>query len=290
MNQFHGLFVGLTTIDIQYFVDAFPSPNKKIKTDTPKILVGGPATNAAVTFSRLNKQAFLASASGNNSFSDLIDNDFKLTGIQHFDLTKNQMNGAVIASVVTSRKNGERNIFTHHPDKIEPIVTPEILFEKTNPQILLLDGFYPEFSIECAWLAKSRNIPVIIDGGSWKSQYSDLIPLADTLICSADFFPPEVVDIDELFRFLKSAGVKNSAVSRGEKSILYSTGDYRGEVPVQSTEIIDTLGAGDILHGAFCYYYLLLGFNFVKALESASKLATFSCKFPGTREWLNFKF
>lgn len=290
MNQYRGLFVGLTTIDIQYFVDVFPSSNKKVKTAPPQIIPGGPATNAAVAFSYLNREAFLASAIGSNSFSDFAKSDFESTGIRHYDLTEKQQQNAVIASVITSENNGERTIFTHHPDEIAPSFTPEFLFTNVKPDILLLDGFYPEFSIECARLAKHRNIPVVVDGGSWKTQYSELIPLADIFICSSDFYPPGIVDIDMLFRFFMEAGVKKSVVTRGGKSILYSTEKGRGEVPVQTAKIVDTLGAGDIFHGAFCYYYLSSGFNFSGALEAASKLASFSCKYSGTRSWLNFKF
>lgn len=289
MKRFRGLFVGLTTIDIQYFVDIFPSSNTKVKTAPPKIIPGGPATNAAVAFSYLNKEVFLASAIGSNSFSNFAKNDFKSAGIRHFDLTENQQKNAVIASVITSVINGERTIFTHHPDEIAPSFTPELLFTNVKPDILLLDGFYPEFSIECAKLAKHKNIPVVIDGGSWKPQYSELIPLADIVICSSDFFPPGIVDIDSLFQYFKDAGIQKSAVSKGGDNILYSAEQGRGEVPVESAEVIDTLGAGDVLHGAFCYYYLSSGYNFSSALEAASKLATFSCKFNGTRQWLNFK-
>ncbi len=289
MNHFRGLFVGLTTIDIQYFVDVFPSSNKKVKTAPPKIIPGGPATNAAVAFSYLNNEAFLSSAIGSNPFSDFAKNDFKSAGIRHFDLTENQPKNPVIASVITSENNGERTIFTYNPDKITPSVSSEYLFDKLKPQVLLLDGFYPEFSIECARLAKQRNIPVIIDGGSWKPQYSELIPLSDVVICSSDFFPPGIFDIDSLFQYCKDAGIQKSAVSRGGKSILYTTETGRGEVKVNTAEVVDTLGAGDVLHGAFCYYYLSSGFNFLSALKSASGLATFSCKFKGTREWLNFK-
>jgi len=290
MNQFRGLFIGLTTIDIQYFVEYFPSANKKIKTAPPEILVGGPATNAAVAFSYLNKGAILATPTGMNSFSGFIENDFKLTGINHFDLIENQQKKPVLASVITDESNGDRTIFTHHPNEILASISPEILFTNVKPDVLLLDGFYPEFSIACAQLAKEKGIPVVVDGGSWKSQYSEIIPLADILICSSDFYPPGIVDIYSLFRFFKDAGVKKSVVSGGENSILYSTEKGRGEVPVKTIEVVDTLGAGDFLHGAFCYFYLHFNYNFAKALEAASKLATFTCKYPGTRQWLNFKF
>ena len=288
MNQFRGLFIGLTTIDIQYFVESFPSANKKIKTAPPEILVGGPATNAAVAFSYLNNHACLATATGSNSFSGFVESDFKLTGIRHFDLTKNQQKKPVIASVITDESNGDRNIFTHHPETIQPSVSPEYLLEKTSPQILLLDGFYPEFSIACAQLAKEKGIPVVVDGGSWKPQYFELIPLADVVICSSDFYPPKIVDNNTLFDFFEAQNVKEAAISRGGKSILYSTKKGRGEVPVKTAEVVDTLGAGDYLHGAFCYYYLYYESDFLAALEKAAGLATLSCRFRGTREWLKY--
>lgn len=288
MNHYRGLFVGLTTVDIQYYVDTFPQVNKKIKTIPPEILIGGPATNAAVAFSYLNKGAILATPTGVNSFSGFIENDFKSTGIHHYDLVENQQNEVVIASVITSTQNGDRTIFTHHPGTISPTITPEELFKNVNPEILLLDGFYPEFSINCAQLAKDKGIPVIVDGGSWKPQYLELLPFTDVIICSSDFYPPGVVDNETLFDFFDNKNVKNAVISRGEKSLLYSTEKRRGEVSVNSAKIVDTLGAGDILHGAFCFHYLASNFNFIKSLEKAAELASFSCQFQGTREWLNF--
>ena len=50
---------------------------------------------------------------------------------------------------------------------------------------------------------------------------------------------------------------------------------------------MDTLGAGDFLHGAFCYYYLEEK-ELKPALQKASEVATFSCQYKGTREWLKF--
>ncbi|MEE4286597.1 MAG: PfkB family carbohydrate kinase, partial [Mariniphaga sp.] len=76
--------------------------------------------------------------------------------------------------------------------------------------------------------------------------------------------------------------------SRGGQSLLFQDEKGGGEVPVEAVNTIDTLGAGDFLHGAFCYYYLQLNFNFEKALEQAAKLATFTCNFEGTRTWINF--
>lgn len=287
MKQFRGLFTGLTTIDIQHFVPSFPKANKKIKSNSPEILVGGPATNAAVAFSYLNGAAFLASATGVNPFIDFIQADFKLTGIQHIDLLKNQNFKPVIASVVTSVENGDRNIFTHHPEEVKTSLQPFDVFHLTQPQIVLSDGFYPEFSLKCIELAHQKNIPVVLDCGSWKPQYEKLVNFADYVICSEDFLPPQCQHTENVIEYLQNKKVNNIAITRGSNSILFSEKETQGKIVIEKTDVKDTLGAGDFFHGAFCYYLLQTG-NFQTALECASQLASFTCKFEGTRNWLNF--
>ncbi len=285
--RFSGLFAGLTTIDIQYFVEEFPVSNKKIKTDVPKLLVGGPATNAAVAFAYLNGGVNLASATGINSFSTIIKHDFKKNKVQHFNLTGSVSCNPVLALVITSEINGDRNIFTHHPGEIASEYTSAELFQKVNPQIILLDGFYPEITVEIAHNSNRKNIPVILDCGSWKPQYKQLIPLADVAICSEDFFPPGCKNQNSVVDFLHDNGVQKIAISRGEKNVVFCDYGKMGIVPVEKVKVKDSLGAGDFLHGAFCYYYLQNNLQFEEGLKQAVKFATFTCKFNGTRSWIN---
>lgn len=287
--HYRGLFIGLTTVDIQYFVDDFPRSNLKVKTTAPEILVGGPATNAAVAFSYLNNGAHLVSSVGQNPFSEYIRSDFEQTNIDFTDFSEGKNNLPVLASVITS-KNGERNIFTHNPPEIQPNTSLERLFTNVKPHILLLDGFYPGAGVEAAQLARSAAIPVVMDCGSWKPQYEQLLPFTDVAICSEDFLPPACKNSDDVFRFLRQAGISKAAISRGERSLLFRDGEEHGEIGVRiDPEVEDTLGAGDFLHGAFCFYYLRSG-KFAAALEKAAGLATFTCRFKGTRSWLKKSF
>lgn len=286
--KYNGLFIGLTTVDIQFFTDKFPGPNKKVKTEPPTILVGGPATNAAVAFAHLNGGANLVSAVGENSFIDFIQKDFEKTQIQFTDLIASQETNPVLAAVITSKQNGDRNIFTHYPESVQPEISAENLVGKTRPEIALLDGFYPEFAAKCARIARQKKIPVVLDCGSWKPQYDELLKYADIVICSADFHPPGCNNTEAVFDYLNQKNVKYSAISRGGQSLLFQQKKERGEVPVKKVKVTDTLGSGDFLHGAFCYYFLLEKFDFFSALKQAADVASFTCRFKGTRTWLNF--
>ncbi len=284
MTDYRALFVGLTTVDIQYYVEQFPEPNIKIKSDAPSIMVGGPSTNAAVAFSALNGEAYLAGLVGDNAFSRLIETDFLENNIVFTDLLPGEPVSPVIASVVTSL-NGDRTIFTHHPTEINTEIQVYELFETINPQIVMLDGFYPEFSIECAQVAREKNIPVVVDCGSWKPQYEEMLKYTDFAICSADFYPPECSTSDDIFSYMNSLGIQFSAISRGDKNILYYENNSSRQIKIKKTKVIDTLGAGDFLHGAFCYYWLGTK-DFETALSKASEIASFSCSFKGTRSWI----
>jgi sugar/nucleoside kinase (ribokinase family) len=110
--------------------------------------------------------------------------------------------------------------------------------------------------------------------------------LVDYAICSASFFPPNCYTQEEVFAYLTQLGIPHIAITHGEKPIQYLTLGKTGVVDVPKTQAADTLGAGDIFHGAFCHY--ILRENFIDALASAAKIAAFSCQFFGTRRWMEF--
>ncbi len=283
----NGIFIGLTTIDIQYTVDSFPVANVKVKTDAPDFIVGGPATNAAVIFAYLNGKAELYSAIGENSFRNYIIDDLTNHKVTVNDVVAGQPVSAVIATVVTSNEKGDRNIFTHNPPKIN--ISEEILdqFENMEASFIFIDGFYPEIALPTVKAAKKKNIPIIADCGSWKPQYEDLLPFVDYAICSNDFHPPGTTNSSEVFEFLASINIQNTAITRGGEPILWYSEEVINEINVERVNVVDTLGAGDFFHGAFCHYLLNLK-DFDLALKAASHIAGISCGYSGTRTWLKY--
>ncbi|RKD90061.1 PfkB family carbohydrate kinase [Mangrovibacterium diazotrophicum] len=276
------LFAGLTTIDIQYFVDQFPGSNQKIKSASPAILVGGPAANAAAAYAFLKGNATILTAIGRNPFRKTILKDFGSLNIGAIDFIEDEEQEAVLATVITS-SNGDRAIVSHHPDdhSARSIDFGNFL-EQLNPSIIMIDGFYPTMTLELCQEAKRREVTVVFDGGSWKTHLDELIPLLDIVICSADFMPPGCSTHSEVIDFFQAHGIKRIAISRGEHSILFSEeGDIK-EIPVGKRLVIDSLGAGDFLHGAFCYYWHK-GLDFEASLRASSEFASATCSYKGTR-------
>lgn len=109
------LFVGLTIIDIQYFINQMPVANEKLKCQSPTLQCGGPALNAAVAFSFLDGEAWVISAIGENPFSQFVEHDMVSCNIKLIDFIKEKSWPPPLATVFTNLI-GERTIVSHRPE------------------------------------------------------------------------------------------------------------------------------------------------------------------------------
>ncbi|MEM6802176.1 MAG: PfkB family carbohydrate kinase [Bacteroidota bacterium] len=273
-----GYFLGLTTIDIQYLVNNFPKENAKQKSTNFCINIGGPALNAAATFVRLGGKAKFFTAIGTHALSQYIFSELENLGIEYVDLAPQELELPVIATVISNSKNGNRSIMRNQGRKA--LIDSTILEKsmKEVPQISLLDGFHMEVAATFAAYAGKHKSPIIMDGGSWKERSLELISLSDIAICSDDFRVPS----DTVMQYLADKGVKLRAISRGSSPILFEEGNERGEISVPQVQAIDSLGAGDVLHGAFAYFFAK-GHSFSSALKEAAEIASESTTYFGSR-------
>ncbi len=279
------LIIGLTTVDIQHFISEFPSPNQKIKTEPPHIYVGGPAANAAVTYSFLGGEVDFISCIGENPFSQFILEDLHKHNLKVIDFKHSRQFTPIISSVLTTVDSNDRSIVSHYPEKLK-ISEEEIdAIDLDKYNLVFTDGFYPEIAVPLCIKAKNKGIQVIFDGGSWKPCSDEIVNNIDIAICSDNFFPPECDETDKVIRYLREKGVEKVAVTRGEKSIIFSENGHSDKILIEQVQTGDSLGAGDIFHGAFLWYWSN-GNNFNESLLKASKIATYSTRFKGTRSWM----
>jgi sugar/nucleoside kinase (ribokinase family) len=279
-----GIFVGLSTIDIIYSLEEFPEKNRKIRAQSQEIVVGGPATNAAITFAFLGGKATLVTPVGQHPISALIGKECDRFGVGLLDLTPESSEIPPISSIWVNRK-GERSVVSVNTSRIE-IPHPQVKASAlTDARVLMVDGHAMEACLAWSHAAKASGISVVLDGGSWKTGTDRLLKNIDIAICSADFRPLGCSTEDDVIDFLRSSGVKNIAITRGGDSVRFATPASDGFIDVPPVLAVDTTGAGDVFHGAFCFY-LSTGHRFEDALRGSVRLASESCRYPGTREWM----
>ena len=281
-----GLFLGLATLDLVYLVGKPPCENQKVVASDCTIAAGGPAANAAVTFSYLGNAAVWAGVLGTHAIAQLIRADLAEYNVRIIDLEPGRSHSPPVSSIIVTEATGDRSVISINATKSQ--VDPQAINQDilTSVNIVLLDGHQMAASKEIAQLAHSKNIPILLDGGSWKPGLEEILPFIEWAVCSDNFHPPNCYNSGQVFAYLSAAGIANIAITRGEKSILYLSNGTYSSIEVPQIQAADTLGAGDIFHGAFCHY-ILQNNNFTDTLTAAAKIASHSCKNFGTRGWMN---
>ncbi|MGW3286867.1 PfkB family carbohydrate kinase [Streptomyces sp. NPDC001002] len=290
-----GLFVGLCTLDVIQLVDHVPASNEKLTAREQTLAAGGPAANAAVTFSHLGGTAELLTAIGSHPLGLGVTTDLNRLGVTVSDLASDTVEPPAVSSILVTASTGDRavastNATAHRltpPDDLDALVAGRNVVE--------FDGHHMELAVAVARAARAAGCTTLLDGGSWKDGTPDLLQWIDVAVCSADFHPPGVSTPADTLRFLGEHGVAWSAVSRGEQPILWAGPESGGTVDVPAVRVADTLGAGDVLHGALAYYLAaqaeggrltLTSEGFTQALRDAALVASRASGSFGTRAWM----
>lgn len=279
-----GLFVGLVTGDLIYLATHVPEANEKVVASQYCFTVGGPATNAAIAFRAQGLRSRLVAAVGLGSLGTLLGHELKKHGVEVIDLQQGGDLDPPISSIIVTKATGDRSVISLNAMDFSQIDQSFSMHFLDAIDVVLVDGHLMTLGAAIAKEARARGIPVVVDGGSWKPHFEAVLTHSDFVICSANFYPPDCTTPSAVVAYLQDLGVKNIAITQGQGPILWWQGDRWGEIPVPQVAVVDTLGAGDIFHGAFCGY--ILEQDFVTALAAAARVASYACQFFGTRAWL----
>jgi sugar/nucleoside kinase (ribokinase family) len=157
-----------------------------------------------------------------------------------------------------------------------------------------VDGHHPQLAEAALACARSHGGTTVLDGGSWKPGTEALLPLVDVAACSADFHPPGTSTPSQVAAVLYEQGVRWIAITRGAEPVLWWRDGRLVELPVAPGPVVDTLGAGDVFHGALTHGVAatvaaggrLDAGTFPRLLAAAAAEATRACGSFGTRAWM----
>jgi sugar/nucleoside kinase (ribokinase family) len=252
----------LTTLDLIQYVDRLPGPDEKVQSKAARLEFGGPAANAAFTSVAVGTACHLLTAVGPSPLGTLAAQQIRASGIDLIDAVADEWTLPVSAVAVSDQGRCVISRNGAEPPELRGLSALE------HYDALLVDGHHVELALTAAREAHTRGVPVLLDGGSWKPGLERLLPLVDAAVVSADF-KGALPDIPV-------------AVTRGQHPIQHG----KGTVDVAPVTGADTLGAGDVFHGAWLSYVSRHGLtDFPAGLEYAAEVASFSCRYPGAHEW-----
>jgi sugar/nucleoside kinase (ribokinase family) len=294
------LCCGLTTLDLVQRVDHVPAANEKSVASDLSATFGGPAANAAGTVVALGLPARLLTAVGSGPVAELVRAELTAAGVEVVDLAAGTAAAPAVSTVLITESTGERAVVSVNATRTGelPPAPADVL---DGVAVVLVDGHHLATALDVAARARTAGIPVVLDGGSWKTGLERLLPLVDHAIVSADFIVPGSVAVagpvrstEQSLQVIAGLGPRTVARTGGAGPIHFVEPQVRSgvrtievgsQVPVP---VVDTVGAGDVLHGAFAAFAASHDrpVDVGRGLAFAAEIASFSVRFRGVRGWV----
>ena len=267
---------GIATVDLVFFVDQSPQIGLKSRSTASTMTVGGCALNAAAAVKRLGGTAHLAGVVGNDLFGDFIKTGLTKIGVLG-ELILTQPDLPTSHSAVIITPDGERTIINQRDERL---YTQEILVDDMSSyDAVLTDTRWPGGAASLLRAARLAGRPGVIDAEAPTAPALDALALASHVAFSEQGLSDFVggCSVEHLIQASKKLDAW-VCVTRGSLPVICFDGQAINEVPTYKITPIDTLGAGDIWHGAFalgladglCELDAVRRANAVAALKSSS--------------------
>jgi sulfofructose kinase len=275
---------GLAVMDQIFTVERLPdAPRKHFATSFHEI-GGGPAANAAVAVARLGGEARLWSRVGDDLVGDRIVRELEQEGVTVAGIQR--IPGARSGcSAILVDTGGERMIVNFRGDRMDPDPGWLPLSEIHGAGAVLGDLRWPEGSARALAEARRLGIPALLDADAApKREGAEALAVADHILFSSQGLAEftGLAGIEDALRLAASRTGAWVGVSAGQDGVYWMEGEQLRHQPSFAVDVVDTLGAGDVLHGAFALA-IAGGDRVDRALRFACGAAAIKCTRPGGR-------
>jgi sugar/nucleoside kinase (ribokinase family) len=257
-------------LDEVYRVKAVPPVDSKGDATEFMAVGGGCAANAAVAIARLGGRVRFAGPLGDD---DIGARTLANLAREHVDTTGcvSVKGGRSSVSAILVDESGARTIVTYADPKLLEIGPENAAALVKDVDGVLLDNRRPKFVVPICREAARRRLPIVLDVDKPATPDDPLLAMATHAIFSGeslrDTFKGQTT-ANALMDVHKASG-GFAAVTDGPNDVLWTDGGEVHALPAFKVTAVDTLGAGDVFHGAFAFA-LLEGKSMPDALRFAA--------------------
>jgi len=273
------LCIGIPVRDLIYHIKELPGRGEKVRAEKFDEIAGGNALNAGIGIVRLGGRVLLSGPMGDPSetSSQYIFDQLAKEGIEAGLV---RMPGTVTpTSNVMIDPSGERTIVTYRDPKLWNVKLPEPGELLRDCAAVLAENRCASFATELCVEASRRKIPVVLDADVVMSLREGVMTVASHIIFSSEALTQTAgtQDLEAALRRTAEHTKAFLAVTRGAQGMMWL--DEAGKLQVMPTfpvHTVDTLGAGDVFHGAFSLA-IAEGMRIADAMRFASAAAALKC-------------
>jgi sulfofructose kinase len=274
------LCIGMPVRDLTFRVPGLPARGSKEHASHFEEICGGNALNGAIGIVRLGGVASICGPMGDSreTSSRYIFEQMAHEGIDTRHIV--HMPGLVTPiSNIMIDPSGERTIVTFRDPELWKVKLPPIDELLKDCDAILTESRCAVFCTDLCAEAVRRGIPVVVDIDNIMSKREGLLTASTHLVFSSEPLQETAGAGDDGEALKKLAKLTPSflAGTRGPRGTIWL--DERGnlqETPAFPVHTVDTLGAGDVFHGAFTLA-ITEGRELREALRFASAAAALKC-------------
>ena len=275
MISVQAVCVGVITIDTIALVDKYPSADERVLADEISRAGGGPAAVAAVALSRLGVRSAIVGTIGDDSDGKEILRIFEIEGVDTSGISigTTPTAGSVI---VASKEHSTRAISTRQP------VTQAPMNDAAKKLIASAEWLHVDHvginRLDEAGVSRGKGPKISFDAGYGVESFDPI---------TVDLFVP--TDRQMALRYPGvdlGVALENDAMKAGNTVVAtqgsagsagFSPETGLVTAPGFKVEVMSTLGAGDVFHGALVAQ-LIHGYELQDALLRANAVAALSCR------------
>lgn len=291
--------IGMSCYDQFFYIPNFPEENRKVFSYNYLQSGGGPCGNASYLLALWGEDVYHITTLKNDINGLFVANELQGIGVNLDYSLINTDQITCTSTILVNKENASRTIITNKNqyDKVISKQDREKLdqfIDDLNQQqithLILIDGH--EYELSDYFLSKLTNKIVIMDAGNVRDSNLKLAKYTNYLVASENFSQDLIGEKDLMsqknqLKALKEIGKishKNNTpvITLGEKGVIALINNKIHHYPSYNCLPIDTTGAGDIFHGAFCYG-IYLQWDIEKTIYFSSLTAAISIEHNGVR-------
>jgi len=277
--------VGLNATDTLILLSHFPAYAGKVAFEQEILSPGGQVASAMVTCAKLGLSVKYIGTVGDDERGRIQMESLRGSGINLDDVEVRKNCPNQTAYILIDRTTGERTVLWQRNDCLR--LEPESITEDkiVNSRMVHIDGHDTAAVARAAQIARQHKIPVTVDVDTIYHGFENVLPHVDYLVASSEF-PAQWTSQQDPCRALETIQEEfhipvaamtlgaHGAMARLDGRFIYS--------PAFVVNCVDTTGAGDVFHGAFCYA-VLQNMSMRDALEFSNAMAALNCTALGAR-------
>ena len=274
------LCIGIPVRDLTFRVEAVPERGSKANASHLAEICGGNALNAAIAIARLGGRAAFAGPMGDalETSSGFILERLAQDRIETTHIVR--MPGLMTpVSAIMIEPSGERTLTIYRDPGLWSVKLPDADKLLADCQTVLVESRCAAFCTDLCTEARRRGIAVIVGVDRAMALTDGLLTAASHLLFASEQVQQTagVADDGEALKRLSGLTPAFLAATRGPRGTIWlnKLGELE-ETAAFPVEAVDTLGAGDVFHGAFTLR-LTEGGDVREALRFAAAAAALKC-------------